>query len=308
MEKLKIGNVEIESPFVLAPMAAVNCTSFRMFCKEHGAGLIYTQMFDADKLILRTKDEMKDVLNIQKSERPVAIQLIGRNKENLIKALKLVEPYADIIDYNVGCILENYLARGCGGCLLKDLDVLKENVSAMVAATKKPITCKIRIGWDAQNINAVKVCQMLEECGVKAIAIHGRTVDQGYGKKINWTIMKQVKEKVKIPIIANGDVTTYQEGLDLLEKTGCEFVMVGREAQHAPWVFNKDFERTNDNVKAEILKFIDMYQKYEKRNSMTELTQHVYWMFRDIKTSLRARWVYECENVEQVKEFLDRID
>lgn len=308
MEKLKIGDVEIENPFVLAPMAAVNSTAFRILCKQHGAGLIYTQMYDVDKLVLRKKEEIKDFLNIQKVERPITVQLIGYNKENLVKAVKLVESHADIIDYNVGCVLENYMARGCGGRLLKDLDALKENVSAMVKTTKKPVTCKIRIGWDAQNINAVKVCQLLEECGVKAIAVHGRTVEQGYGKKVNWTIMKQVKEKVKIPIIANGDVTTYKEGLELLEKTGCDFVMIGREAKHAPWVFNKNFERTNENVKAEILKFIDLYQKYEKRDSMTELTQHVYWLFRDIKTSLRARWVYECESVDEVKEFLDRID
>ncbi|MBC8434926.1 tRNA-dihydrouridine synthase family protein [archaeon] len=308
MEKLKIGNVEIDNPFVLAPMAAVNCTSYRLFCKKHGVGLIYTQMIDADKLVLRKDDEVKDFLNIHKDERPVSVQLIGANTENLVKAVKMVEPYADIIDYNMGCILEDYLALGCGGKLLTNFDRVKENVSAMVKATKKPITCKIRIGWDGQTINGVALCQMLEECGVAAIAIHGRTVQQGYGKRVNWTIMKQIKERAKIPIMANGDVTTYQEGLDLLEKTGCDFVMIGREAQHAPWVFNKDFVRTNDSVKAEILDFIDYYQKYERRNSIQELTQHVYWMFRDIKTSLRAKWVSECTTVEEVKEFLDRID
>jgi nifR3 family TIM-barrel protein len=308
MEKLKIGNVEIDNPFVLAPMAAVNNTSFRLFCKKQGAGLVYTQMIDTDKLVLRKAEDIKDFLNIHKDERPVSVQLIGYNTENLVKSVKLVEPYADIIDYNLGCILEDYMARGCGGKLLNDLDKMKENVTAIVKATKKPVTCKIRIGFDGQSINAVNVCRMLEECGVAAIAIHGRTVQQGYGKKVNWTIMKQVKEKSKIPIMANGDVENYEGALELLKKTGCDFVMIGREAQHAPWVFNKDFVRTNENVKAAILEYIEFYQKYERRNSIQELTQHVYWMFRDIKTSLRAKWVSECTTVEEVKAFLERID
>ena len=305
---MKIGNVEIGGKFVLAPMAAVNCTAFRILCKKHGANLIYTQMIEIDKIVQRSENEIKDFLNILEEERPVSIQLIGTDLENLKKAVKLVEPYADIIDYNVGCILEKNLERGAGGALLKDLDKLKKIVSTLVESTKKPVTCKIRIGWDGQTINAVKVCMLLEECGVKAIAVHGRTVQQKYGKKSNWTIMKQIKEKVSVPIIANGDVKTYQEGLDLLERTDCDAVMVGREAQHAPWVFNKDFVKNNENVRKEILDFIDLYEKYEKRHSMQELTQHVYWMFRDIKTSLRAKWVSECETFEEVRAFLDRID
>jgi tRNA-dihydrouridine synthase B len=304
---MKIGNVEIKNQFVLAPMAAINCTAFRLLCKKNGAGLIYTQMIDSDKLVNRD-DDIKVFLNLLKIERPVSVQLIGSNIKNLVESVKIVEPYADIIDYNVGCILEEYLNKKCGGFLLKDLDKLKLIVTTLVNSTKKPVTCKIRIGWDAQNINAVKVCEMLKECGVSAIAIHGRTVEQKYGKKVNWTIMKQVKEKVKgIPIIANGDVTSYNEGEELLKKTGCDFVMIGREAKYAPWVFNKNFVKTNENIKKEILEFIDLYEKYEKRKSMNELIQHVYWMFRDIKTSLRPQWMYECNDIPELKAFLERI-
>lgn len=305
---MKIGNIEIKNRLVLAPMAAVNCTAFRLLCKRSGAGLIYTQMIDSDNLVERKAQEVENLLNILKEERPISVQLIGSNIKNLIKSVKMIEPYADIIDYNVGCILEDYLEKKCGGYLLKDLDKLKEIVSAIVGSTKKPVTCKIRIGWDAQNINAIKVCEILEKCGVSAIAIHGRTVGQKYGKKINWTIMKQVKEKItSIPIIANGDVTTYQEGIELLKKTGCDFVMIGREAQHSPWVFNPDFEKTNENVKNEILKFIELYEKYEKRQSLKELTQHVFWMFRNIKTRLRPQWMHECRSTQELREFLERI-
>lgn len=305
---MKIGDINLKGNFILAPMAAVNCTSFRVFCKQHGASLVYTQMIDSDKIVKRDKSEIKDFLNISAEERPVSVQLIGTNLENLTKAVKLIEPYADVIDYNVGCILEEYLEKGGGGALLKDLEKLKEIVSTIIKSTKKPVTCKIRVGWDGQTINAVAVCQMLEECGVKAIAVHGRTVQQKYGKRVNWTIMKQIKEKVSIPIIANGDVKSYQEGADLIKKTGCDGVMIGREAQHAPWVFNKDFVKSNESIRAEILKFIDLYESMENRESVRELAQHVYWMFRDIKTSLRAKWIMECKTFDDVRAFLERID
>lgn len=304
---MKIKNVNIKNQFVLAPMAAVNCTSFRMLCKENNVGLIYTQMYDADLICQKTPKEVKDFLNIQGFERPVTIQLIGSNEKNIVKAAKLIEPIADIIDFNIGCILSDYLDKNCGGALLNDLEKLEKIVNSLVKSVKKPVTCKIRIGYDAQNINAVKVCQMLEKRGVSAIAIHGRTVEQKYAKKVNWTIMKQVKEKLSIPVIASGDVKSYNEGLELLKKTGCDFVMIGREAQHAPWIFDKDFVVTNENIVKQILKFLELYQKYEKRQSQNEINQHVYWMFRDIKTKLRAKWVNECNSIDEVKDFLKRI-
>ena len=304
---MKIKNIEIKNKFVLAPMAAVNCTAFRMLCKENNVGLIYTQMYDADLISEKTKNEVKDFLNIQDIERPVVVQLIGSNKEKIVRAAKLIEPFANIIDFNIGCALSDYLSKNCGGALLNDLNKLEDIVKSLVKSVQKPVTCKIRIGYDAQNINAVKVCQMLENCGVSAIAIHGRTIEQKYAKKVNWTIMKQVKEKLKIPLIANGDVKNYNEGLELLERTKCDFVMIGREAQHAPWIFNKDFVITNENIVKQILRFLELYQKYEKRYSQTEINQHVYWMFRDIKTKLRAQWIYECNSIEEIKTFLKRI-
>jgi len=307
MDKLKIGNVEIENRFVLAPMAAVNCTAFRLLCKENGAGLIYTQMYDCGTLVEKSRDEIVELLNLLDDERPIAIQLIGNNVDTVVAAAKKVEEFADIIDFNVGCIVEKFLDRDCGGALLRDLDRLKEIVSGLVEAVDVPVTCKIRIGWDGQNINGVAVAQMLEECGIAAIAIHGRTVEQKFGKKVNWTIMKQIKEKLSIPVIANGDVLTYDQGEFLLEKTGCDFVMVGREAQHSPWIFDKDFVWDNDSVKKQILRFIDLYEEKERRSSMNELTQHVFWMFRNIKTRLRPTWMRECRSADELRAFLDRI-
>lgn len=304
---MQIGNVQITNKFVLAPMAAVNCTSFRILCKENNAGLIYTQMYDANLICEKTSSEVKELLNIKEIERPISVQLIGSDEKKIIKAAKLIEPFADIIDFNVGCIIDDYVMKGSGSALLENLDKLETIVKSLVKSIKKPITCKIRIGVNSQNINAVKVSQLLEKCGVLAIAIHGRTAEQKYARKINWTIMKQIKEKVKIPIIANGDVKSYNEGLELLKKTGCDFVMIAREAQHSPWIFNEKFKVTNEKVVEQITRFIELYKKYEKRNSQTEINQHVYWMFRNIKTTLRAKWIYECKSTEDIKNFLKRI-
>ncbi len=196
---MKIGTVEIPNRFVLAPLAGISCTAFRMLCKENGAGLIYTQMIDAELISRKTPEDVKQFLNIQDMERPVTVQLIGSEKNILVKAVKAVEPFADIIDLNVGCIEEDYLQKGCGAALLKDLPKLETILRTMVEATEKPVTAKIRIGWDNQHINGVTVAQLVENAGVSALCVHGRTADQGYAGKVNWTIMKQIKGKTKDP-------------------------------------------------------------------------------------------------------------
>lgn len=303
---IKIGDVKISNPFVLAPMAAINCTSYRLMCKEHGAGLIYTQMIDTDKIIGKTKDEIKKYLNILDIERPVTVQLVGSDIEKLSKTAKLVEEFADIIDINMGCILPDYMERNCGASLLKDLNKIEEVVKAVVNSTYRPVTCKIRIGWDSQSINAVKVAKLLESCGISALAIHGRTAEQKYSGKVNWTIMKQIKNALSIPIIANGDVRSYKDGIDMLEKTGCDMVMVGREAKHAPWVFNKEFVKSNDNVKKELLKFIDYYDKYENRNSINEVREHIFWMFRDFKTKMNPKEIHKLSSILKIRKFVEK--
>jgi tRNA-dihydrouridine synthase B len=300
---MKIGTIEIPNRFVLAPLAGISCTAFRMLCKENGAGLIYTQMIDADIISGKISKEVKQFLNIQDIERPVTVQLIGSEKNVLVKAVHTVEEFADIIDLNVGCIEEDYLQKGCGAALLKDLPKLETLLSAMVETTEKPVTAKIRIGWDNQNINGVKVSQLVETTGVQAVCIHGRTADQQYAGKVNWTIMKQVKEKVKIPVIVNGDVTSYNGGLALLQKTGCDLVMIGREAQHCPWVFNQD----TVDFKQQILRFIELYEQYEQRQSAVEVADHVFWMLRDFKTSEDTKKVHLIGTISRIKRYVNRL-
>jgi tRNA-dihydrouridine synthase B len=300
---MRIGNVELPNRFVLAPLAGISCTAFRMLCKENGAGLIYTQMIDAFLISGKPQKEVKRFLNIQEMERPVTVQLIGSEKTVLVKAVHAVEQFADIIDLNIGCIEEDFLQKGCGAALLRDLPKLESILSGMVDATEKPVSAKIRIGWDNQHINGVAVAQLVERTGASALCVHGRTADQGYAGKVNWTIMRQIKEKIKIPVIANGDVSSYQEGLALLQKTGCDLVMIGREAQHCPWVFQ---EQPVD-IKQQILRFIELYEQYESRQEPVEVADHVYWMLRDFKTAEDTKKVHLITTIPRIKRYVNRL-
>jgi len=300
---MKIGTVELPNRFVLAPLAGISCTAFRMLCKENGAGLIYTQMIDAALISSKTPEEVKNYLNIQDMERPVTVQLIGDDKNILVRAVRAVESFADIIDLNVGCIETDYLQKRCGAALIQDLPRLEHIMRAMVKATEKPVTAKIRIGWDNQHINGVTIAQLIEKTGAVGLCIHGRTADQGYAGKINWTIMKQIKEKIQIPVIANGDVTSYREGLLLLQKTGCDLVMIGREAQHRPWVF----QEPPVDIKQQILRFIDLYEQYESRQEPAEVADHVYWMLRDFKTMDDTKKVHLITTIPRIRRFVNRL-
>jgi len=302
---MKIGDVDVEGRFVLAPMAAVNCTAFRILCKENKAGLIYTQMIDTDIVKNRQKSEVGEILNIQNAERPVSVQLIGNHKESLVKSVKLVEDYADIIDLNVGCSEKEFLEKGYGAYLLKDPSHLEHTVRAMVDATEKPVTVKMRIGLDSQKIIAVRVAQSLQDAGAQAICIHGRTAEQKLCGKVNWTIMRQVKQKVSIPVIANGDVTSYEDGVCLLEKTGCDLTMIGRGARDRPWIFDPQKARLdNAGIKAQILRFIELYRRFERRGSAQEVREHVFWMLKDFETKQKTRAVLNLKSIGSIENFI----
>ena len=229
---------------------------------------------------------------------------IGNNKKSLAEAVKKVEPFADIIDLNMGCIEIDYIAKKSGAYLLKDIKNSIDLFSSMVNATIKPVSAKIRIGWDAQTINAVKLAQQLEEVGAAAVCIHGRTAQQKYSGKVNWTIMKQVKEKTKIPIIANGNVDSIETGETLLSKTNCDLVMIGRESMHRPWVFSN---KTID-IKEQIFRFIELYNTYERRQSAQEVADHVFWMLRDYETLENTKKIHLLRTISQIKRFVSRLN
>ncbi len=303
-----IEDIKKQGFLVLAPMAAINCTAFRMLCKENGASLIYTQMINCDLMKDKTTNELKNFINIKDCERPVVVQLIGSDVKNILNVAKKVENIADLIDLNMGCVLDDYVNKGSGAALLNDLDKVEEIIKALKSNVNKPISAKIRIGWDSQTINAVKVVRLLEKCGVDLVCIHGRTYEQKYSGKINWSLIKQVKELVNVPIIANGNVESYELGLDLKQKTGADFVMIGRCAKHSPWVFNKDFIKNNQNVKKQILRFIELYLIHENRQSVNELREHVFWMLKDYKTKINMKVVHTLKSIKEIENFIKNLN
>ncbi len=306
---MNIGAVNITGQFVLAPMAAVNCTAFRMLCKENKAALIYTQMIDTDIVKNRKKDDVKEILNIQEAERPVSVQLIGNHEESLVKSIKLIEDFADIIDLNVGCSEKEFLKKGYGAYLLSDPARLEKLVRKMVDATEKPVTVKMRIGLDNQNIVGIRVAESLEGTGIKALCIHGRNAEQKLGGKVNWNIIKQIKEKLSIPVIANGDVTSHDQGCLMLKRTGCELVMVGRGARDRPWIFDATKKGIGNNgIKTQILRFVELYRKYENRGSAQEVREHVFWMLKDFKTEQSTRAVMNLKSIGAVENFVQALN
>lgn len=284
---LNIGGVTVDNPFMLAPMAGVNCTSFRLLCKEMGAGLIYTQMYHCNFLVHKFNNEgaeaVKEYINIQEEERPVAIQLVGNDPEKMANAAKIIEKYADIIDVNFGCPDEGMIKAKCGAYFSKHDDEITGVLKAVIDAVDIPVTAKIRIGWDGQSINGVKVAQEIEKCGAAAIAIHGRTAVQKYAGKANWTILKQIKDKLTIPVIGNGDVNNAGKAIEMIAKTGVDGVMIGRRTMGDPTIFRRVLKKYKKEdldipeVKDTFKKFIQYYKDYDSDKSFSELRTHALW-------------------------------
>lgn len=246
----KIGNVLIKNPLVLAPMAGISNTSYRKIVKEMGAGLIYAEMVSANALTYNN-DKTFNLLKMSEEERPIAQQIFGSDVKNFVEAAKIVEKsmHPDIIDINMGCPVPKVALRAqAGSALLKNPKKIGEIVKSVVEAVSVPVTVKIRSGWDDEHINAIEVAKICEQNGASAIAIHARTRAQGYSGKANWDIIKEVKENVSIPVIGNGDITSPEKAKEMLEKTGCDAVMIGRASLGNPWIFKRCLAYLKDGV------------------------------------------------------------
>ena len=239
--KWKIGNVEIENQLVLAPMAGITNEAFRSICKEMGAGLVVCEMISDKALSFHNAKTIK-MTGVSQNEHPLSMQIFGADKETLVYAAKWIyeNTDADIIDINMGCPVNKVAKRAsAGSSLLRDPNKVYEITKAVVEATPLPVTVKIRIGWDENNINAVENAKMIEKAGACAIAVHGRTRAQMYSGHANLDVIKDVVEAVNIPVVGNGDIVDGPSALHMLEYTGCKAIMIGRGALGNPWIFKE---------------------------------------------------------------------
>ncbi|WP_408020054.1 tRNA dihydrouridine synthase DusB [Spiroplasma syrphidicola] len=238
---MKIGNVKIKTPIFLAPMAGVTNEAFRIICHELGAGLVYAEMV-SDKAVVQQNQKTLEMIKVNELEHPISMQIFGTDLETFVEAAKYIDKNSDcdIIDINMGCPAPKIAIKSqAGAFLLKHPDRIYEVVKAVVEAVDKPVTVKIRLGWDEDNINCVEVAKLIEKAGAQAIAVHGRTRNQFYSGKADWNWIKRVKESVKIPVIGNGDVFSGEDAARMLAETGCDAVMIARGAQGNPWIFQE---------------------------------------------------------------------
>lgn len=286
--KLTIGNVTLENNVILAPMAGVTDLPYRLLCREQGCGLVCMEMVSA-KAVLYKNRNTKELLEVQEAERPVSLQLFGSDPEILSKIAGQLEdgPY-DIFDLNMGCPVPKVVRNGEGSALMKNPKLVEEILSSMVRTLKKPVTVKIRKGFDDTCVNAVEIAKIAESCGVAAIAVHGRTREQYYSGKADWNIIRQVKEAVKIPVIGNGDVFSPQDAKRLVEETGCDGIMVARGAKGNPWIFKQIITYLDTGellprpeaaeLKAMILRHGRMMMEFKgEMAGMHEMRKHVAW-------------------------------
>ena len=239
---MKIGNIEFDKyPIFLAPMEDVTDIGFRLLCKRYGASMVYTEFVSAEALVRSIKSTMTK-LTISEDERPVGIQIYGRDAEAMVEAAKIVEEaHPDIIDLNFGCPVKKVAGKGAGAGMLRNIPLMLDITRSVVKAVKTPVTVKTRLGWDSNNLIITELAEQLQDCGIQALTIHGRTRAQMYTGDADWTLIGEVKNnpRIHIPIIGNGDITTPEQTKEAFEKYGVDAVMIGRATFGRPWVFKE---------------------------------------------------------------------
>lgn len=235
----KIGEIPMENPFVLAPMAGVTDLPFRKLCKEQGAGLICTEMVSAKAISFHNKNT-EALMEMDPSEHPVSLQLFGSEPELMAEVAKSIEerPF-EILDINMGCPVPKVVNNGEGSALLKDPKLIGKIIKAVSGAIRKPVTAKMRIGFEGYPVDPVEIAKIMEDSGAAAIAVHGRTRQQYYSGHADWDTIRKIKEAVRIPVIGNGDVDSPEKAEALLKETGCDAVMIGRAVRGNPWIFRE---------------------------------------------------------------------
>lgn len=318
VKMMKIGNVEIENRIVMAPMAGITNVAFRKIIKEFGAGLVVSEMV-SDKALCYGNQKTIDMLQVDENEHPMSIQIFGGDVDSMVKAAKFVDENSncDMIDINMGCPVHKVLKAHAGSYLLQYPDLVYEIVKNVVEAVQKPVTVKIRIGYDFESINCVEIAKLIEKAGASAIAVHGRTRSQMYEGHVDWSYIKQVKESVSIPVIGNGDVKTAFDAKCMLDETGCDAVMVGRAALGNPWVIKQMVAYVEYGILLDeptIDEKIDQCLSHAKRlisvegekNAIRQMRGHAPWYIKGLKSaSIIKNCLSKVDTYDELEQILE---
>lgn len=301
--------MKFKSKVFLAPMADVTEAAFRILCSKYGAGLTYTEMISSTALARSGKNKLFDV---QECENPIAIQLMGNNLDDISKSVKLVQNEVDLIDFNMGCPMKKIVDSGCGAALMKNPLLVKKIVNTLVKSSKKPISVKIRSGWDSKSVNALEIAKIIEKEGASIITVHPKTKSQVRSGEANWELISEVKNNLSIPVIGNGEVWNVGDIKRMFSETGCDYVMVGRAASKNPYIF-KQYKDYLKNGKFDFRNNFDMINDYLKfaekyKTNFNYVRGHVMHMSKGVKGSSKLREeIGKIKNIKEIKKIIQPI-